>query len=154
MHYGSFFYPLDAIREWNRLYGRRGFVQYQFVLPREAGMAGLTLVLERIARSGHGSFLSVLKALGPANDNHLSFPMEGYTLALDFRVEPALFALLDELDAIVHDHGGRIYLAKDARMQREYVHRGYPYLDVFREVRMRYGAHRRFHSHQSRRLGI
>lgn len=154
VHYGSYFYPLDAIRDWNRLYGRRGFVQYQFVLPREAGMAGMTLVLKRIARSGHGSFLSVLKALGPANDNHLSFPMEGYTLALDFRVEPTLFALLDELDAVVHDHGGRIYLAKDARVRGEYVHRGYPHLDVFREVRMRYGAHRRFHSRQSRRLGI
>ncbi|MBI5257582.1 MAG: FAD-binding oxidoreductase [Burkholderiales bacterium] len=149
-----FFYPLDALANWNRLYGRPGFVQYQFVLPRSAGLAGLREVLERIAASGRGSFLAVLKVFGPANRNLLSFPTEGYTLALDFKAEPAVFELLDTLDRSVLQHGGRLYLTKDARMSEATFKAGYPQWQAFEDVRARWFAHGRFASAQSRRLGL
>ncbi|MBA2379629.1 MAG: FAD-binding oxidoreductase [Blastocatellia bacterium] len=126
VHYDPFFYPLDGIRNWNRIYGRPGFVQYQFVVPKAVSQAAIDEVLGRVAASGEGSFLAVLKLFGKANvDAIMSFPMEGYTLALDFRVSDEVFKLLDELDAVVADAGGRIYLAKDARMKPEIFHRTY-----------------------------
>ena len=149
-----YFYPLDRLRQWNRLYGRAGFLQYQFVLPTEAGAAGLREVLGRITASGKGSFLAVLKAFGPGNDHPLSFPKAGYTLALDFQAEPSVFALLDELDALVLHHGGRLYLAKDARMSLATFRAGYPRWQAFEEVRARYHAIGHFGSIQSRRLGL
>lgn len=149
-----FFYPLDKLAHWNRLYGKAGFVQYQFVLPQAAGLAGLRTVLERIAQSGRGSFLAVLKVLGPANDHYLSFPIEGYSLALDFKAEPRVFTLLDELDRIVLDHGGRLYLAKDARMSEAIFKASYPQWQQFEQIRARYHAHGKFASAQSRRLGL
>lgn len=149
----QFFYPLDALDDWNNLYGRKGFLQYQFVIPHEAGAKGMTRVLERISAAGLGSFLAVLKVMGPANDNHLSFPMPGLTLALDFKNEPKLFPLLDELDRIVLDHGGRFYLAKDARMAPETFAAGYPMLDEFRALRRDIGASA-ISSLQSRRLEL
>jgi FAD/FMN-containing dehydrogenase len=153
-HYESFFYPLDAIRHWNRLYGKNGFTQYQLVLPREAGLEGMTAVLQRIAASKRGSFLAVLKAFGKGNDNYLSFPMEGYTLALDFKLDKGLFGLLDELDSIVLDHGGRLYLTKDVRMSEEMFKKSYRRWGEFMKVRTQYDADRVFHSLQSHRLGI
>ncbi len=101
-----------------------------------------------------GSFLAVLKAFGKGNDNYLSFPMEGYTLALDFKLDAGLFALLDELDSTVLDHGGRLYLTKDARMSETTFKRGYPRWEQFMEVRERYGAGQRYQSLQSKRLGL
>jgi decaprenylphospho-beta-D-ribofuranose 2-oxidase len=151
--YDKFFYPLDAILEWNRIYGRSGFVQYQCVLPKAKSRTGLNELLSRIATSGAGSFLSTLKLLGPGR-GMLSFPIEGYTLALDFRADPASLALLSELDAIVASHNGRIYLAKDARMHAETVREGYPALDEFEMVRGRTDPGRKFASMQSRRLGL
>jgi FAD/FMN-containing dehydrogenase len=150
----QFFYPLDALAHWNRIYGKAGLVQYQFVLPKAAGLAGLREVLERIAEAGFGSFLAVLKVFGPANANLLSFPTAGYTLALDFRVEPAVFALLDTLDRIVLHHAGRLYLAKDARMSAATFRAGYPRWSEFEAVRARWHAHGSFASLQSRRLGL
>ncbi|WP_298931416.1 hypothetical protein [uncultured Ramlibacter sp.] len=150
----SFFYPLDALDQWNRLYGAGGFVQYQCVVPQAAGREALRDILERIGQSGQGCFLAVLKKFGPANGNHLSFPVLGYTLALDFRAEPAVFALLDQLDAIVLHHGGRLYLAKDARMSAASFRQGYPRWQEFESVRARWHAHGRFASAQSRRLGL
>ena len=149
-----FFFPLDAVREWNRMYGRRGFTQYQLVLPKAASLSGLKEILRRISRSGLGSFLAVLKFMGAANDNYLSFPMEGYTLALDFKIERHLFGLLDELDRIVADHGGRLYLAKDVRMSGSMFRRGYPMWNEFQAFRTGLGAQLKFVSMQSRRLGI
>jgi FAD/FMN-containing dehydrogenase len=150
----SFFFPLDAIGQWNRLYGKPGFVQYQFVLPQAAGVVGLREVLSRIAESGRGTFLAVLKVFGQANANYLSFPQAGYTLALDFKAEPAVFALLDALDAIVLHHGGRLYLAKDARMSANTFKASYPNWTAFEAVRERWHAHGKFASAQSRRLGL
>lgn len=150
----SFFYPLDALHNWNRIYGKKGFTQYQLVLPKEKSFEGLSRILTRIAESGLGSFLAVLKLLGPENDNYLSFPLEGYTLALDFKIEPRLFPLLDALDNIVLEYGGRIYLSKDVRLSREVFEQGYPRIDKFRAIRNQYGLKNKLQSRQSRRLGI
>lgn len=150
----SFFYPLDRLSNWNRLYGKSGFVQYQFVLPFSVGAAGLRDVLEHIAASGRGSFLAVLKVFGPANENYLSFPYEGYTLALDFKAEPAVFQLLNELDKQVLKHGGRVYLTKDARMSEAGFKSGYPRWQAFEDVRAKYHAIGKFTSMQSQRLGL
>lgn len=152
--YESFFYPLDGIRQWNRLYGKRGFLQYQFVIPKAAGLEGIRAILQRIAASRRGSFLAVLKALGAANNNLLSFPAEGYTLALDFKYEAGLLELLSELDAMVLAYGGHLYLSKDARMSEATFKHSYPNWPQFQETRARYGALHKFASLQSRRLGL
>lgn len=152
--YRTFFYPLDGIAQWNRLYGRQGFVQYQFVVPREAGIEGLSSILQRIAASGRGSFLAVLKAFGARNHAPLSFPLEGYTLALDFKMQSGLLPLLEELDRMVLDHGGRLYLAKDARMSAATFRQSYPRWEEFQALRERYGARGKFVSLQAQRLGL
>lgn len=151
--YDRFFYPLDAILEWNRLYGRAGFTQYQCVLPKTASAAGLRALLETIAAAGDASFLAVLKLFG-RQEGLLSFPMEGYTLALDFPVRTATLGLLLELDAIVADHGGRLYLAKDARMGAGMLRRGYPALPRFRALRAARDPGGAFRSLQSERLDL
>lgn len=150
----DFFFPLDKIAHWNRLYGQSGFTQYQLVLPKEAGLTGLRIILTKIAEAGLGSFLAVLKLFGSENSNYLSFPMEGYTLALDFKIQKRLFPFLDELDHIVLDHGGRLYLAKDVRMSREVFRRSYPRWEQFVQVREQYNLLEKFNSMQSNRLGI
>lgn len=154
VHFDPFFYPLDGIGHWNRIYGKGGFTQYQFVLPKDAGRTGMAAVLRRIAESKRGSFLAVLKAFGPANENLLSFPMEGYSLALDFKLEPGLLPFLDKLDRIVLDHGGRIYLSKDVRMDADTFRAGYPRWQEFLKIRRACGADAVFRSLQSDRLGI
>lgn len=151
--YDTYFYPLDAVLEWNRIYGRKGFVQYQCVLPLAASSVGMKTLLGRIAQSGLASFLAVLKILGRGH-GVMSFPMEGYTLALDFPVSVDTFRLFDELDAIVHDYGGRLYLAKDARMRASTLRRGYPRLDEFLDLRQRFDPNGKFSSLQSERLGL
>lgn len=148
-----YFYPLDAIRGWNRMYGRRGFVQFQCAFPLAASAPGLRATLSAIAETGAGSFLAVLKRFG-AQDSRLSFPTEGYTLALDFPAAPASLALLTRLDAIVADHGGRFYLAKDARMSAETLHRTDPRMTDFAQFRHEAGLAGAFVSSQSERLGL
>jgi len=150
----TFFYPLDAINNWNRIYGKNGFTQYQFILPKKVSYDGLQEVLRAISRSGKGSFLAVLKLYGRANKNYLSFPLEGYSLALDFKIERGLFELLDKLDKIVLKYGGRIYLAKDVRVSKETFEKGYPMIDKFREFRKEHGMNIKFQSLQSKRVGI
>ncbi|MES3018330.1 MAG: FAD-binding oxidoreductase [Bacteroidota bacterium] len=150
----SFFYPLDAIKNWNRVYGKNGFVQYQFILPKDNSFEGLREILHIIAESGKGSFLAVLKLYGEENENYLSFPIEGYSLALDFKIENGLFELLNELDILVLKYSGRIYLAKDARVSKEVFEKGYPKITVFRDLRDRFGMKNIFSSRQSERLGL
>jgi FAD/FMN-containing dehydrogenase len=150
----TFFYPLDAIGQWNRVYGKQGFIQYQFVLPKKHSYRGLEEVLKAIADSGKGSFLAVLKLFGKANENYLSFPMEGYSLALDFKIEKGLFRLLDKLDEIVTKFDGRIYLAKDARVGKEIFEKGYLQVDAFRQFRKNNMLDGKFQSLQSKRVGI
>lgn len=113
--YETFFYPLDAVNDWNKIYGKSGFIQYQMVIPKETGKEGMKKILQTIANSGNGSFLAVLKLFGENNpDAYNSFPFEGYTLALDFKVNSKLKKLVDQLDQIVQEFGGRIYLTKDS----------------------------------------
>lgn len=149
----SYFYPLDAVGAWNRVYGARGFAQYQCVIPREAARGGMAALLAAVSAHGSGSFLAVLKLLGP-QDSRFSFPMDGYTLALDFPVNPRTLALLDSLDRITADHGGRIYLAKDARMSRTLFEQTEPRADAYRRYRSSAMLDRHFASAQSERLGL
>jgi len=148
--YEPFFYPLDAVLHWNRLYGKSGFVQYQFVLPLDAKQ-GLIEILHRISDAGLGSFLAVLKVFGK-QESMISFPKEGYTLALDFPVRKDLFAFLDELDALVLKHHGRLYMSKDARMKPEIFTAGYPGLEKFKSVLKKYNPAGKIRSVQSDRL--
>ncbi len=149
-----FFYPLDSIRDWNRMYGRRGFVQYQLVFPLETSRAGLTEVLERVSASGRGSFLGVLKRFGDANAGVLSFPFPGYTLALDLPVGDGLIPFLRDLDAVVLRHGGRIYPAKDAVTTPESFAAMYPRIEEFRAIKARLDPKNRLSSSLARRVGI
>jgi decaprenylphospho-beta-D-ribofuranose 2-oxidase len=151
--WGSFFYPLDSIRNWPRIYGKRGFVQYQCVWPPEESRAGLVEVLEAITRSKRGSFLAVLKKFG-AQDGLLSFPMPGYTLAIDFPVTSGMLEFLDTLDTMVLKRGGRVYLAKDARMSPETFRAMYPNLGKWQAAKSVADPENRFSSSLSRRLGM
>lgn len=150
----TFFYPLDAINNWNRIYGKQGFLQYQFILPKHTSYEGIKEVLEKIASKGKGSFLAVLKLYGKANENWLSFPMEGYSLALDFKIETGIFEFLNMLDDIVLKHAGRIYLTKDARMSKQMFEQGYPNTKKFRHFRKKHHMNKKFNSLQSNRLEI
>ncbi len=149
----SFFYPLDSIHNWNRIYGKRGFVQYQCVWPLAESRAGLIEVVEAIALSRRGSFLTVLKKFG-AQDGLLSFPMPGYTLALDFPITDGLLEFLDTLDAMVLKRGGRVYLAKDARMRPEMFRAMYPNFQKWQAAKSVADPNNRFSSSLSRRLGM
>lgn len=149
--YEPFFYPLDAIQNWNRGYGKKGFVQYQFVLPMESRQ-GLVELLQKISSNGHASFLAVLKIFGE-DDSLISFPMKGYTLALDLPVRDNLFPFLDELDELVLKYKGRIYLSKDARMKPKMFFESYPNVQKFISILHTYSPVK-FISHQSKRLQI
>jgi len=136
-HYQGFFYPLDHLNDWNRMYGPRGFYQYQTVLPRAVGQDALLALLAEVARAGACSFLSVLKTFGQRQSlGMLSFPQPGVTLALDFPNHDAItLRLFQRLDAIVAEAGGRLYPAKDARMARALFVAGYPRLGEFLQYR-------------------
>lgn len=136
-YYKSFFYPLDHLYHWNRMYGPRGFYQYQCVVPRSAGTEPIKMLLSEITHSGTGSFLAVLKTFGNRQaPGLLSFPQPGSTLALDFPNQgQRTLSLLDRLDAIVRAAQGRIYPAKDARMSPSMFGAGYPRLEEFRQYR-------------------
>jgi FAD/FMN-containing dehydrogenase len=151
--YEEFFYPLDGVRDWNRLYGRRGFLQYQCALPRAGGLAPLTALMERLAAAGAASFLAVIKDFGPAGDAYLSFPIEGMTLSLDlpYRGAPTE-ALIHDLNAQVLAAGGRVYLAKDAVTRAQDFQRMMPRLSEWRAVRDRWDPGHRFRTAQSVRV--
>lgn len=136
IHGEPFLFPLDSLHDWNRMYGPKGFFQYQSVVPRDAAPAATRDMLNAIAASGEGSFLAVLKVFGDRRAaGLLSFPRPGVTLALDFRNTPAVFPLFERLDAIVRAAGGRLYPAKDARMPRAMFEATYPTVGAFRPFR-------------------
>lgn len=150
--YDRYFYPLDAIAEWNRVYGPQGFVQFQCVVPKENGQAIVRTLLDTIAQSGSGSPLAVLKYLG-RDAGGLSFPFEGYTLALDFPVRESTLALQDRLNAIVASEGGRLYFAKDATATRDIALKAYS-ADDFAKCRAHVSGSEHFRSALSRRIGL
>jgi decaprenylphospho-beta-D-ribofuranose 2-oxidase len=149
----AFFYPLDAVLDWNRLYGRRGFLQYQCVIPRAAGEEPMAELLGRLAAAGAATFLAVIKDCGPEAPFYLSFPMEGVTLSLDLPYRgPETEALVHELNEVVLTARGRVYLAKDAVTRAGDAERMMPRLGEWRRTRERWDPGRRFRSAQSVRL--
>ncbi len=151
----AYFYPLDRVRHWNRIYGRRGVIQLQCLFPLETARRGLIEILSRLSSARRPSFLSVLKSCGPESGGLLSFPAPGYTLALDLPYTGSdLLATLSGVEELVLREGGRIYLAKDACLRRESFEAMYPALSAFREVRAKVDPEGRFASSQARRLGL
>jgi FAD/FMN-containing dehydrogenase len=150
-----YFYPLDAIGHWNRVYGKRGCLQFQAVLPRVSSRDGLVQMLERTVAARRASFLAVLKSTGPVNEGLLSFPLEGTSLALDFPYTgPDVLELVEDLHEMVLRWGGRVYLAKDSCLRPDQFRAMYPNFDRFQEIRAKYDPQQRFSSSMARRLGF
>jgi len=151
----SFFYPLDVVNDWNLLYGRGGFLQYQCAIPADSAREALKKLLDEIVLSGQASMLGVLKRFRRSNPGPISFPIAGYTLALDFPIiGERIFSLLDRLDAITVDYGGRIYLAKDARVSATNFSRMYSQLSQWKKVKNSIDPEGRFVSDLARRIGL
>jgi decaprenylphospho-beta-D-ribofuranose 2-oxidase len=153
-HYEGFFYPLDVLGHWNRGYGRRGFAQYQFVIPFADGPRRLRELLSTIVSAGELPFLNVLKRMGKPSGAPLSFPQEGYTFAIDFPVRENTVALLRRLDAMVLEAGGRIYLGKDSYVEAAMFRAMYPRLDEWRSVKAKVDPSGVFTSDLGRRVGL
>lgn len=151
--YDRYFYPLDRIHHWNRIYGRKGLMQFQTVLPPDQAAGGLHALLQATAEAGQGSFLSVLKKFGP-QESAFSFPMAGSTLTLDFPVNKGTMALVDKLTEIAISHGGRFYLAKDARLSAAAMAASDERAAAFAAFRRAQKLEARFSSLQSERLGL
>lgn len=149
----QFYQPLDLIGEWNRGYGSRGFLQYQFVVPREA-TSELKSIVRSIQASGHYSALNVFKLFGEGNRAPLSFPMPGWNICVDFPIKPGLGRFLDELDKRVLDFGGRLYLAKESRTSAEKFHQMYPQMQSWLDTRNQIDPTGVFASDMSRRLEL
>jgi decaprenylphospho-beta-D-ribofuranose 2-oxidase len=154
--YDSFFYPLDSISNWNRMYGKNGFVQYQAVFPSETSKQGLIELLEKLSSSKRSSFLAVLKSSGKQNKGLLSFPIRGHTLALDIPIKDAsLFDFLKELDQIVVKYKGRVYLAKDSELSADMFNRMYGERVIkFKNIKQEVDPANLFSSSMARRLGL
>jgi decaprenylphospho-beta-D-ribofuranose 2-oxidase len=147
-------FPLDALQSWPRLYGPSGFLQYQLVVPYGAEQV-LHDTIERLRRARVPCYLAVLKDFGPANDAPLSFPIEGWTLALDLpRSAPGLWSVLDAIDELVAAAGGRVYLTKDARLKPDAVRAMYPRLAEWRAARDRVDPERLWRSDLALRTGL
>lgn len=149
----AFYHPLDLIGEWNRAYGSKGFLQYQFIVPL-AAEDEFRRIVRRIAESGHVSFLNVIKKFGEGNRAPLSFPMPGWNICVDFPIKAGLGRFCRELDATVLEMGGRLYTAKDSRTGAEQFAKMYPRLDEWRKIRHSVDPEGVFASDMSRRLEL
>jgi len=152
--YDRFTYPLDAIHDWNKIYGSRGFYQFQCVLPDEESQRGLRSLLDVISKAGAASFLAVLKTLGSSGQGYLSFPMRGYTLALDIPRRLGAVDILQKLEKLTLDHGGRVYLAKDAVLSKRGFREMYPRHKEFTSILEGLDPEQRFRSDMAIRLGL
>jgi decaprenylphospho-beta-D-ribofuranose 2-oxidase len=153
-HYEGFFYPLDKLAHWNRGYGRRGFTQYQFVIPFEDGMRHMKAILETIMSSGELPFLNILKRMGKQSEGLLSFPREGYTFAIDFPIRRDTVALVRRLDAMVLEAGGRVYLGKDSYVEAATFAAMYPAIERWLAIKAKYDPSAVFTSDLGRRVGL
>ena len=154
-NYRSFFYPLDSVKSWNRIYGRRGFIEYQVAVPLRNGREICLEICETLSRTGNGSFLAVIKRMGPGNPGPMSFPIEGYTLAIDMRAgwdEQA--KILDGLDRLVAEAGGRVYLVKDSRVDSRWIDTMYPRRREWAEFVARHDPRGLFSSNLVHRLNL
>jgi FAD/FMN-containing dehydrogenase len=151
--YDTYFYPLDKLTGWNKMYGRQGFLQYQATVPATE-VAGIVKLLERLGESRRASFLAVLKVMGESNEGLLSYPVPGYTLTLDLPNRPGAVEFLRGLDRVVLDHGGKLYFAKDACALPETIAEMYPRLPEFRALRARIDPEGRLSSNLARRLRL
>ena len=152
--FDSFFFPLDSINNWNRIYGKKGFFQFQFILPKSKSFNGMKKILSSISEAKTGSFLAVLKLYGNSNQNLLSFPMEGYSLALDFKKSKNNIELVNNLTDYVISLGGRVYLAKDSLLTEDQFNKCYKKSKLFRDIRSHYGFNKYLNSNQSIRLRL
>jgi decaprenylphospho-beta-D-ribofuranose 2-oxidase len=153
-HYEGFFYPLDVLGHWNRGYGRRGFTQYQFVIPFDNGAAVMRNILGTMQSAGELPFLNILKRLGKESGGILSFPREGYTFAIDFPVRTNTVALLRKVDAMVLVAGGRIYLGKDSYVEADTFRKMYPAVERWLEIKRSVDPQGVFTSDLGRRVGL
>ncbi len=153
-HYDGFVYPLDVLADWNRGYGRSGFTQYQFVIPIADGLRCMREILVAIFSAGELPLLNVLKRMGQESEGVLSFPREGYTLAIDFPIRTRTAKLLKRLDAMVLAAGGRVYLGKDSYLDRATFRAMYPNVDRWLELKSKYDPHSVFTSDLARRVGL
>ena len=153
-HPETFFYPLDAIRHWNRVYGRRGFTQYQCVIPDTAGAAGVKSFVELLRRTGGSSMVSVIKDCGDEGEGMLSFPMRGTTVAADFPARDDVQRIVDTLNAHLIELGGRVYLTKDRYTRAADYRRMDRRVDAFLEIKKKYDPQGRLRSAQSARLEL
>lgn len=153
-HYENFFYPLDMINEWNRGYGKRGFIQYQFVIPLMNGKENIRKILTEISKSGCVPFLNVLKKFGKEQGGLLSFPFEGYTFAIDFPITSPLKPFTQKLDRMILDMGGRIYLGKDAYLDEVTFKAMYPQHTKWLAIKKQYDPENIFTSDLGRRIGL
>lgn len=152
-HYEGFFFPLDMINNWNRGYGKRGFIQYQFVVPMENGKENIRRILTEITKSNCIPFLNVLKKFGKGQ-GLLSFPFEGFTFAIDFPITPQLGPFIKRLDALVMEAGGRIYLGKDAYLDEATFKAMYPEQKAWLDIKRKYDPQNIFSSDLARRVGL
>ena len=153
IYWDDYFYPLDGINDWYKIYGKKGFIQFQCVIPLDNSKKGLTEILNYLSKTKVASFLSVLKRFGKQESN-FSFPTEGYTLALDFPIKENIFTILDRLDEIAVKYGGRFYLAKDSRINKKVFKESDPRVNKFLNFRKKNNLDSNFNSLQSNRLEI
>ena len=150
----SFFHPLDGIKNWNKIYGPKGFLQYQFAIPDNASYL-ISKTLRSLRMIGAPSFLTVLKRFGTSNSGYLSFPIKGWTLAADVPIAvQGLFEVLNDLDEEIANSGGRLYLAKDSRQSELIFKKTYPNYHKWKKIKSQMDPNFKFYSDLAERIGI